>query len=47
MKTLKKECTLLASALNGRKARLAIMVLTVALFILSAGAPSATISIGK
>jgi len=39
--------TLLSSAAHSRKAHLAIMVLTIALFVLSAGAPNATIGIGK
>ena len=47
MKKLNKEFTLLASTLHSNKGRLVIMVLTIALFILGAGAPSATIGIGK
>jgi len=47
MKKLNKEFTLLASTLHSRKARIAILVLTLALFVLSAGAPNASIGIGK
>jgi len=47
MKKINKEFTLLASAFNGRKGRLIILVLTIALFVLSAGAPNATGAIGK
>jgi len=38
---------LLSSFLAGKNARLIIMVLTLALFLLAAGAPNATIGIGK
>jgi hypothetical protein len=47
MKKLNKELTLIASQLTGKNGRVVIAILTVALFVLSAGAPSATISIGK
>ena len=47
MKKLNKEFTLLASAANGKKGRMVIFVIAIALFILSAGAPNATIGIGK
>ena len=47
MKKLNNEFTLLASAFNGKKGRLIILVLTIALFVLSAGAPNATGAIGK
>jgi hypothetical protein len=47
MKKLNKEFTLLASSVNGNKGRLIVLVLTIALFVLSAGAPNATIGIGK
>ncbi|MCD6577147.1 MAG: hypothetical protein J7K66_03935 [Anaerolineaceae bacterium] len=47
MKELNKEFTLLASTLHSKKARLVILVLTLALFVLSAGAPNASIGIGK
>ncbi len=47
MKKLNKEITLMASSLHGKKGRLLLVVLSVALFVLSAGAPAATISIGK
>ena len=47
MKNFNNELTLLVSSLTGRKGRLAVMVVTIVLFILSAGAPNATIGIGK
>ena len=47
MKKLKKEFTLLSSAVNGKKGRMVIFVIAIALFVLSAGAPNATIGIGK
>lgn len=47
MKKFNNELTLLVSSLTGRKARLAVMIITIVLFILSAGAPNATIGIGK
>mgnify|MGYP001031849107 CR=1 FL=1 len=47
MKKINKEFTLLASALNGKKGRLVVLVLVIALFVLSAGAPNASIGIGK
>ena len=47
MKKLNKELTLLASTANGKKGRMVIFVIAIALFILSAGAPNATIGIGK
>ena len=47
MKKLKKEFTLLASTVNGKKGRMVICVIAIALFVLGAGAPNATIGIGK
>ena len=47
MKKMQKENTLLAGIINNRKLRIVIAVLTLALFVLAAGAPSATIGIGK
>jgi len=47
MNKINKEFTLLASALNGKKGRLVVLVLVIALFVLSAGAPNASIGIGK
>ncbi len=47
MKKLNKELILAASALRSSKGRLAIMIITIILFVLSAGAPNATIGIGK
>jgi hypothetical protein len=47
MKKLNREITLLVSSLSGKNGRLALMVATIALFILAAGAPNATIGIGK
>ncbi len=47
MKKIKREIVLTASAVRGSKGRLVIMILTIILFVLSAGAPNATIGIGK
>ncbi len=47
MNLMKKEITLTSSALMGNKACLLVMALTIALFVLSAGAPAAGIGIGK
>ena len=47
MKKLKKEFTLFTSAVYGNKGRMIILTIAIALFILSAGAPNATIGIGK
>jgi hypothetical protein len=47
MKKIKNELVLAASAVRSSKGRLAIMIITIILFILSAGAPNATIGIGK
>jgi hypothetical protein len=47
MKKLHKEFTLIASSLNSKKGSLIVLVLTIALFVLSAGAPNATGAIGK
>lgn len=47
MKKFNNEITLLLTTFTGKKGRLAVMVLTIMLFILSAGAPNATIGIGK
>ena len=47
MKKLNKEFTLIASALNGKTGHLVILVLVIALFVLSAGAPNAMGGIGK
>ena len=47
MKKLNKEMTLLASSLQGNKGRLLLIVASIALFVLSAGAPAASVSIGK
>ena len=42
-----KFSALIASVIHTRKARFAIMVIAIALFVLSAGAPNASIGIGK
>ena len=42
-----KNLTRLATILTSKKARLVIAILTVALFVLSAGAPNAMGGIGK
>ena len=47
MKKIKGELVLAASAVRSSKGRLVIMILTIILFVLSAGAPNATIGIGK
>ena len=47
MKKLRKEFTVIASALNSKKGRMIVLVLTIALFVLSAGAPNAAGAIGK
>ncbi len=47
MKNLTKELTLISSTLHSSKGRTVIAILTIALFVLAAGAPNATIGIGK
>jgi hypothetical protein len=47
MKKLQQEITLAFSVFNSRNIRTIGMVVAIALFILSAGAPNATIGIGK
>ena len=47
MKKLNKEMTLLASEMHSSKGRMLVVVMTIALFVLSAAAPSATTGIGK
>jgi len=47
MKKIKEELVLAACAVRSSKGRLVIMILTIILFVLSAGAPNATIGIGK
>ena len=47
MNNLNKFFILISSAVHSSKGRLAVIVLTIALFALSAGAPNATIGIGK
>ena len=47
MDKLNKISTQVSSTIHSDKARLIVLVLTIALFMLSAGAPSATIGIGK
>lgn len=47
MKKVKRELILAASAVRSNKGRLVIMLITIILFVLSAGAPNATIGIGK
>jgi hypothetical protein len=44
---MKKNMLSLASQVQGTKGRFILFLLTIALFVLSAGAPSATIGIGK
>ena len=47
MKNLNNSIALWVSTFAGKKSQLIVMVLTIALFILSAAAPNATIGIGK
>jgi hypothetical protein len=47
MKNLSVKMNRILIALNSRTAKLVIMILVLALFVLSAGAPNATIGIGK
>ena len=47
MKHINKEFTLLASILRSKNGRMIVLVLTIALFVLSAGAPNAAGAIGK
>ena len=47
MKKLQNELSLAIASLQGKKGRLVTLVLTVVLFVLSAGAPNASIGIGK
>jgi low affinity Fe/Cu permease len=47
MYNLNKFFTQISSAVHSRKGRIALMVLTIALFVLSAGAPNAMGGIGK
>jgi len=42
-----KYLTKLASILSGKTGRIIVMVLTIALFVISAAAPNATVGIGK
>ena len=44
---MKKNMLSLASQVQGTKGRFILFLLTIALFVISAGAPSATIGIGK
>jgi hypothetical protein len=44
---MKKNLLSLASQVQGTRGRFILFLLTVALFVISAGAPSATIGIGK
>jgi len=47
MKKINREIRLLAGALGGKNKHAAVLIITIALFILSAAAPNATIAIGK
>ena len=44
---MKKNIVNLACLLQGSKGRFILFLMTIALFVISAGAPSATIGIGK
>ena len=47
MKNINEKITLIGTALTSQTAKLAILIATIALFVLSAAAPNATIGIGK
>ena len=47
MKKISSEFALMISSLQSDKGRTLIAILTIALFVISAGAPNATIGIGK
>jgi len=47
MKKINREIRLIAGELSGKKMQVAVLVLTIALFILGAAAPNATIAVGK
>jgi hypothetical protein len=47
MKKISSKLILAASEVRSNKGRLAIMIITIILFVLSASAPNATIGIGK
>ena len=47
MKKLQNELSLAIASLQGKKGRLVMLAFTIALFVLSAGAPNASIGIGK
>jgi low affinity Fe/Cu permease len=42
-----KNITRFATILSGKTGRIIVMALTIALFVISAGAPNATVGIGK
>ena len=44
---MKKNILSLASQMQGTKGRFVLFLLTIALFVIGAGAPNATIGIGK
>lgn len=47
MKKINQELNMLVGNFSGRNSRILLLVLTVALFVLGAAAPNATIAIGK
>lgn len=47
MKKFNETINIIAAAFNGRTARIVLMAAAIALFVLSAAAPNATIGIGK
>ncbi len=47
MEKLQNKLSLAIASLQGTKGRLVMVALTIALFVLSAGAPNASIGIGK
>jgi len=47
MNVLKSRMALAITSLHGKEGRLVMLALTITLFVLSAGAPNASIGIGK
>lgn len=47
MKKLNQEITLWVGSLAGKNKHVVVIILTIALFILGAAAPNATIAVGK
>jgi hypothetical protein len=47
MKKINEKLTMIAAEFSGKTGRIALLVAVIALFVLSAAAPNATIGIGK